>query len=139
MSDDVRRILAMVSEGKITVDEGEKLISALGSGASDGKAPQGERPMPKFLKIDARSSGGDKEDSVRVRVPLGLIRAGMKMRGLVPERARGRINDRLREKGIDVDLFEMSEGDFDGFIRVLSEIEIEADDGDSDRVSVRLE
>jgi len=134
MSDETRRILAMVAEGRISAEEGERLLEALGP----SRPEPSERPMPKFLKIEARSSGDGKEDALRVRVPLALIRAGLKMRGLVPEAARGRINDRLKEKGIGVDLFAMSEGEIDEVIRMLSEVEIEASD-DDDRLSVRLE
>jgi len=141
MSEDTRRILAMVAEGRIGVEEGERLIAALaaqGAEAAEEPAP-GARPVPKFLKIDAQSPGKGTGESVRVRIPLGLIRAGLKMRGLVPEAARGRINASLREKGLDLDLFEMSEGDIDRFVRVLGEVELEADGGNGDKVSIRLE
>jgi len=134
MSEDSRRILRMVAEGKISVDEGERLLAALGDTGSDTGGP-----APKYLKIQANSSGSGKDDSFRLRVPLSLIRAGMKMRGLVPEKARNEVNEKLREKGIEIDLFEMSERDIDGMIRMLAEVEVDAESGGGDRFSVRLE
>lgn len=63
-----------------------------------------------------------------MRIPLSLLRAGMRMRALVPEEARERIAAALREKGVDADMFELPEDRIDDFIRALADLEFEAGD-----------
>ena len=109
MSDETKRVLEMVAAGKITVDEGERLLGVLGAGQSAPPPAEAERPVPRFLKMEAGATGKDgKDEGFRLRVPLDLLRAGIKMRALIPETKRDKINEKLREKGIEGDVFEMS-------------------------------
>ncbi len=132
MSDETKRVLEMVAAGKITVDEGERLLGVLGAGQSASPLPpEAERPVPRFLKMEAGATGKDgKDEGFRMRVPLDLIRAGIKMRALIPKAKRDKINEKLREKGIEDDVFEMSNDQIDTLIRSLGELELEAGDGD---------
>ena len=132
MSSETKRVLEMVGAGKITVDEGERLLGVLGAGqAASPPLAEAERPAPRFLIMEAGATGKDgKEEGFRMRVPLDLIRAGVKMRALIPETKRDKINEKLREKGIKGDVFEMSEDEIDALIRSLGELEMEAGDGD---------
>ena len=132
MSHETKRVLEMVAAGKISVDEAERLLAALGTGQSVSPPPaEGDRPTPRFLKMEAGSTGKDgKDEGFRLRVPLDLLRAGIKMRALIPETKREKIIEKLREKGIKVDFFEMSEDEIDALIRSLGELEMEAGDGD---------
>jgi polyhydroxyalkanoate synthesis regulator phasin len=128
MSDETIRVLEMVAAGKITADEGERLLAGLAAGQSappDGK----EKSAPRFLKMVARSIDEDgKDEGFRMQVPLDLLRAGIKMRALIPEKKREKINEKLKEKGIEGDIFEMSDDQINTLIRSLCEIEMEAAD-----------
>jgi polyhydroxyalkanoate synthesis regulator phasin len=131
MSNETKRVLEMVAAGKITADEGERLLGALGAGQPAPPPVEAERPVPRFLKMEAGATGKDgKDEGFRLRVPLDLLRAGIKMRALIPETKREKIIEKLREKGIKVDVFEMSEDEIDALIRSLGELEMEAGDGD---------
>ncbi len=131
MSDETKRVLEMVAAGKITVDEGERLLGALGAGPSAPPPPEAERPVPRFLKMEAGGTDKDGNDEgFRMRVPLDLIRAGIKMRALIPKTKRDKINEKLREKGIEGDVFEMSSDQIDTLIRSLGELELAAGDSD---------
>jgi len=81
-------------------------------------------PIRHFLKIEAGKGG--KEEGLLMRVPLGLIRAGTKMRALILRKERGKINQKLKKKGIVGDIFEMSDNQIDDLIRNLGELEIKA-------------
>lgn len=130
MSDEAKRVLEMVAAGKITVDEGERLLAALGS-RQPALTDDSEHPTPRFLKMEAVAVGDDgKDEGFRMRVPLDLIRAGIKMRALIPKNKRDKINEKLKEKGIEDDIFEMSNDQINTLIRSLTEIEIEGSDGD---------
>jgi hypothetical protein len=131
MSSETKRVLEMVGAGKITVDEGERLLDALGAGQTAPPPLEAGRPLPRFLKMEAGATGKDgKDEGFRMRVPLDLLRAGIKMRALIPETKRDKINEKLREKGIEGDIFEMSDDQIDTLIRSLGELEIEAGDGE---------
>lgn len=133
MSEETRRVLEMVAAGRITVDEGERLLAALRAGQAEPQpvTAEAESPPPRFLKMEAVGSGKDgKEEGFRLRVPLELLRAGIKMRALIPESKRDRINQKLREKGVEGDIFEMSDEQIDTLIRSLGELEMEAGDGE---------
>jgi hypothetical protein len=131
MSDETKRVLEMVAAGKITVDEGERLLGALGAGSSAPLPPEADRPVPRFLKMEAGGTDKDGNDEgFRMRVPLELIRAGIKMRALIPKTKRDKINEKLREKGIEGDVFEMSSDQIDTLIRSLGELELAAGDSD---------
>lgn len=133
MTDETKRILKMVANGKITVNEGERLLAALrAGGAESAEAPKAaNRPAPRYLMLEGMGIGKDGEnEGFRMRLPLNLLRAGMKMRALIPEAKRNMINEKLRQKGIEGDVFNMSEEQIDAFVQSLSELEFEAGDSE---------
>ncbi len=52
------------------------------------------------------------------------------MRALIPEKKQDKINKKLKEKGIEGDIFDMSDDQINTLIKILCELEIEAGDGD---------
>src|ERR1700722_19618838 len=92
-----RRILQMLSECKINADEAERLIAALenepgGAPRRDGVPPS--RPA-KYLRVmvdtdDHTTPGG--QTKVNVRVPMQLLRAGVRLSALIPPVARDEVN-----------------------------------------------
>ncbi|MDH3229280.1 MAG: hypothetical protein OEN55_05775 [Alphaproteobacteria bacterium] len=132
MSDDARRILEMLSEGAISVDEAERLLAALagapGPVVETPDRPRDREPLPRYLHIVGLAGGAGAEEGFRLRIPLGLLRAGISMRGFVPEEAREQISEKLREKGIEADLFQLPEDRIDEFILALADLEFEAGD-----------
>jgi hypothetical protein len=97
MSDYRREILEMLAAGKITADEAERLIAAFEShpasgdggngGAGSAAAPAKARPKYLRVQVEADESmtglkGG--ATTVNVRVPMQLLRAGVRLAGSVP-------------------------------------------------------
>jgi len=70
-SDEISKILNMVKEGKITVEEGEKLILALITSNTQGK-----NKKAKALRIMAVKNGR----KANIRIPLFFIRLWLKFR-----------------------------------------------------------
>lgn len=132
MDDDARRILELLSEGAISVDEAERLLAALkGTAGAVVEAPvrrEDRKPPPRYLHIVGLAGGGDAEEGFRMRIPLSLLRTGIGLRGFVPEDARRRISAKLREKGIEADVFELPEDGVDELILALADLEFEAGD-----------
>jgi len=135
MSDERRKILEMLSQGKITVEEAEKLLSAVGE-TGESVLPAQSKKVPKYLKVDVNSNNGDK---VNVRVPLQLIKAGMKLKSLIPENAQIQITEKLGEKGIHIDLEKMKPEDLDELLVALQELNVDVDSQNGDKVRVYCE
>ena len=137
--DSRRRVLDLLSEGKISVDEAERLLSLAGNASSrhlerdTGRENETTHP-PKYLRVvvEPGSQAGAEESGERVnlRVPMALIRAGMRLPALIPGGVADKVNEALRENGIDLDVRRLDGDELDELISTLSELEIEVENGE---------
>jgi hypothetical protein len=133
MSDNKRRILDMLEAGKINAEEAMKLLSAI----EDGDRESGENKLSAFKKFkylhvivdNPHKEGSDKPEKVNVRVPVSLIRAGMKFTSLIPHDVGDHIEGALREKGINFNLKNIKDEDIEELINALRELEVDIDGG----------
>jgi hypothetical protein len=129
MSEEQRRVLTMLSEGKIGVDDAQRLLAALDSGP--GQPPAGGAaavPAPasrRFLRVHIDAQ--DDHAKIDVRVPLQVLRAGVRLTSLLPSQARARIDQALSEQGIGVDLSQLKPDNIDEFIAALGESTVDID------------
>ncbi|MBD3412898.1 MAG: hypothetical protein GF421_00505 [Candidatus Aminicenantes bacterium] len=126
MNEERKKILEMLSEGKISVDEAEKLLEAVSLNQKEStgiKDPTGTKTL-KYLRvmIEPKEKGGDR---VNIRVPLNLIRAGLKWASFIPKEAQEKVDEALTEKGLDLNFKNMSKEDIEEFIRTLDELEVD--------------
>ena len=146
MSDNKKRILDMLADNKISVDEAQRLLSLVEPEANSearmsGGASEEKRNL-KYLHVvvqpGAEAGPGDKAQRVNIRVPIALIRAGMKLTSLIPGNASNKVNEALREKGIDFDLRNLKTEDLEELVDALSELEVDVQDG-KEKVRVYVE
>ncbi|HEY55231.1 MAG TPA: DUF2089 domain-containing protein [Dehalococcoidia bacterium] len=145
MSDSQKKILDMLAKKKISVDEAQRLLSLVGSeeggGAKSGGASRPKRDA-KYLRIVIQPNPGADDDAdvarVNVRVPVTLIRAGMKFTSLIPEDASEQVNEALRKKGIDFDVRNLKEEDLEELLEALSDLEVDVQKG-KEKVHVYVE
>ncbi len=136
MNEHRRQILQMLSEGKISADEAERLISALEAGSSASPSPGASdsptKARPKYLRVqvDAEDDGHDGPTKVNVRVPMQLLRAGVKLAGLIPQQALNRANVAIHEKGIPFDLSQIKPENLEELIDQLSDLSVDVDQSD---------
>ena len=112
MTDNQKRILEMLAEKKITVDEAEKLLTLIVSRESTGDrlhdTVADRKQPPKYLRVvvqpGSEGGSGHHAERVNIRVPMNLIRAGMKLTSLIPAHAADTVNEAMKEKGVDFDL-----------------------------------
>ncbi|NTU72119.1 MAG: DUF2089 domain-containing protein [Coriobacteriia bacterium] len=143
MSEDRSRILNMLAEGKVTAEEAERLLDALDSrtGASTdaGSSPIKGDPsplleaLPKFLYVKVNSENGD---TVDVKIPIALVRSGLKLTSLIPPQAMDQINDSMSEHGMSIDFSNLKPEDIDELVQALREMEISVDSANGDKVRV---
>lgn len=142
MTEERRRILNMMAEGKLNAMEAEALLDALGSNNSALQvvAPPAPKPVasPKYLRVLVEGHMDGKPNKVNVRVPFELIRAGMRLAALLPAVAYEPVNRALKENGIELDVSKLRAEDLEGLVAHLQELQVDVDDG-NDKVRVFCE
>lgn len=139
MNEERRKILDMLAQGKITVDEADKLLAAIGetgpaTGAAAGTEGSGGRAW-KYLRVQVEPGpGSEKGDRVNIRVPFKLIRAGLKFAAFIPREAHDKINQAFREKGMDIDLARITPQDLEEIVANLDDMTVEVDGRDKVRI-----
>ncbi len=132
MGSDRRKILEMLHEGSISTDDAECLIDALGPGYSGPSESGTQSPAPtprKYLRVvvEAIEEGHSKATNVNVRVPLQLLRAGVRLTSFLPQEARWEVERALSESGINLDLDRLKPEHIDELIEALSETVVDID------------
>ncbi len=134
MSNEKKRILEMLSKKKITIDEAERLLTALGGSPGAGTEPSG-KAHPKYLRVQVEPVGPQSEgDRVNIRVPMNLIRAGLKWVSFIPKEVQGKMKTAFIEKGIDVDFNKLKAEDLEELVRNLNDLQVEVDGRDKVRI-----
>jgi hypothetical protein len=143
MTEHRREILEMLATGKITPDEADRLLAALDkgqpAGSSAAPAEPGSRPQPKYLRVLVEAEEEkDGPVKVNVRVPMQLLRAGVRLASLIPAQARDQVNDAMREKGVVLDLNQIKPENLEELINQLNDLTVDFDQG-SNKVRVFCE
>ncbi|HLY04396.1 MAG TPA: hypothetical protein VKR31_01500 [Rhizomicrobium sp.] len=130
MNEHRRKILDMLAEGKISADEAERLLAALDRIPPAVSTTAAARPNPKYLRVVVDTDEGlvgDTTTKVNIRVPLQLLRAGVRLAGLIPMEARGHVNDALREKGIAFDISQLKPENLEALIAQINDLSVDID------------
>ena len=134
MNEQRRQVLQMLAEGKITADEAEQLIDALGREQPESPPGAASRPKarPKYIRVVMvdNSSAGE-PSQINVRVPLQLLRAGVRLTSLIPPQALTKINAELDKKGVPIDLTQLKPQDIEELIDQLDEVTVDINDPDT--------
>jgi hypothetical protein len=65
---------------------------------------------------------------VNIRVPVQLLRAGVKLASLIPAQARDEVNDAMRERGVHFDLSQIKPENLEELIDQLNDLTIDVDE-----------
>lgn len=149
MTDEHKRILQMVADGKISAADAERLIDAIDEPATPpSDSGGGLKAKPRYLRINvkkrvpwtdtssdqARGTWGwpgfgakpDNKD-VNIRVPLAIVRSGMRLAAMIPG-LEGR-SAKLRNRGIEVDLSKLDPEAIESMLDEMGELNIDVDSG----------
>ena len=145
MNEHRRQILEMLAQGKISADEAERLISAVEqppAHSADSDATSAGKTRPKYVRVqvDSEEDGGhDGPTKVNVRVPMQLLRAGVKLAGLIPPRALDRANQAIHDKGIPFDLSQVKPENLEELVEQLNDLTVDVDQKEANsKVKVRV-
>jgi len=138
MSEETRKVLEMLAEGKITTGQADKLLEKLTSSASSQTPPAEKREesseaaakRPRFLRIIVDKPG---QDQVNIRMPLSFTRTGSRLLAVLPPR----VTEKLADLGID--LSALASGDDKEWAEAIENANINIQKGDGRKVQVFCE
>ena len=141
-----RQILDMLADGKITADEAERLLGLIetpgGGGSRSTEAGETRKSPPRYLRVVVEpgpdASDEQNRERVNVRIPMAMIRAGVKLAALIPTHALDKVNEKLQKKGIGVDLSNLKAEGLEELLEAMADMEIDVQDG-KQQVRVYLE
>jgi hypothetical protein len=139
MSEDRKRILTMLAEGKVTADEADRLLDALSrtpAALPRSGATVGHNAAPKYFRVEVDAHDDDDGPTkVNVRIPMQLLRAGVRLSALIPPRAREEVNAAMAREGIAFDVNQLKPENLEELIEHLSDFQV---DVDNERAKVRV-
>ena len=143
MTENRRQVLDMLAQGKITVEEAERLLSLVdqparadGGGAENGDA---RKPVPKYLRVVIGDGGDAQSNQVNIRVPMALFRAGVRLVSVLPSDATSKINEKRKEKGIPIDLGKIKGEDLEDLVNSLSDFQVDVQGDGKEKVRIYVE
>jgi hypothetical protein len=153
MNDNRRQILEMLAAGKITADEAERLLVALDpettpavgrttSNAGNGQQPNAPRTHAKYLRVlveaDEEMTGLKGPTTVNVRVPLQLLRAGVRLAALIPQQAHNQLDQAFSSHGVPLTLSQIKPENLEELIDHLEDLTVDVDGKDGNKTRVRV-
>ena len=136
MKEETRKVLEMLSQGKVSVLEAEQLLSAVD--ISSAQASDEKKPEPKYFRIlvNKPAREGKKAEAVNIRVPMTVVRGGLRLGALVP----GMLNNKKIQlgNGNELDLSKLTYTDLEAMIKDIGELTVDVDGGDA-TVRIRCE
>jgi hypothetical protein len=136
MNNDRRSVLQMLADGKISADEAERLINAMEGAGSAPRSPDGpskghNKPPPKYLRVSVDATDDDGPTKVNIRVPMALLRAGVRLTSLIPPGARDQVNAELAKNGVPFDIGQLKPENLEELISHLDDFSVDVDSTDA--------
>ncbi len=133
MNEERRKVLDMLSEGKITAEEAERLLEVLedqANSSTDLKTSNSALPRYLYVQVDPKEGVKDSEQ-VKITVPLTLLKAGISLLSLLPKKARDDVEQVMDDKGFDFDFSNLKPEEMDALVTALEELEVNVDTPDT--------
>jgi len=150
MNENRRQILEMLAAGKITADEADKLLAALepATNATAGEAggvPSASaaasastvKARAKYLRVLVEANEKDKPTTVNVRVPMQLLRAGVRLASLIPKQAHDEFDEALNRHGVPITLSQIKPENIEELIDHLEDLSVDVD-AKEEKAKVRI-
>ena len=141
MVDERRRILNMLAEGKISASDADGLLAAMADTETPPPVTEvkpAASKSPKYLRVQVEEHDGDRSH-VNIRIPLTLIRAGVRLTALLPAGLHDQINKALKESGVDFDISKVKRENLEELVEHLAELTVDVDGGNGDKVRIYCE
>ncbi len=141
MFESKKKVLELLADKKISVDEAIKLLALVDQPETGHQeAVEGVliKKKPRYLRVVVEPMAGSSSprdyDRVNVRVPMSLIRAGVKFSSLIPHDAADKVDGALKEKGINFSMRNIKDEDIEQLVEALGELEVNVEGKETVRV-----
>jgi hypothetical protein len=133
MSEETRKVLEMLSSGKISVAEAEQLLRAVDTATQTEKSGE-----PRYFRILVNKAAreGKKAENVNIRVPMTVVRGGLRLSAFFPGML-GKKKIQL-DNGTELDLSKIHYTDLEAMIKDIGELTVDVD-GEDAQVRIRCE
>jgi len=135
MNDNRLQVLQMVAAGQVSAEEADRLISALDrpptAPAARTAEVAGGKPRHLRIFVDGHGTDGDGPTKVNIRVPLQLLRAGVRLASLIPSGAKDQINAALHKHGVPLDVTALRPEDLDDLVVQLADLTIDVEENET--------
>jgi hypothetical protein len=134
MSEETRKVLEMLSNGKVSVQEAEQLLQAV---TAPSQSTDEKRVEPRYFRIlvNKPAREGKKAEAVNIRVPMTVVRGGLRLGSLFPGMlAKKKVQ---LANGSELDLSKVTYTDLEAMIKDIGELTVDVD-GDA-QVRIRCE
>jgi len=149
MNENRRQILEMLAAGKINADEAERLLNALESESTastsefSGKtAGATVKTRAKYLRVlveaDESMTGMKGQTTVNVRVPMQLLRAGVRLASLIPAQAHQQFDQALNQHGVPLTLSQIMPENLEELIDHLDDLTVDVNGNEGSATKVRV-
>jgi hypothetical protein len=155
MNENRRQILEMLAAGKITAEEAERLLTALepGSPSNAGEFSGATRGVngsngaavkihAKYLRVlveaDETMTGMKGSTTVNIRVPMQLLRAGVRLASLIPTQAHDQFDEALSKHGVPITLSQIKPENLEELIDHLEDLIVDVDGKEGTTTKVRV-
>ncbi len=149
MNENRRQILEMLAAGKLTADEAERLLAALDSGpagefsgSTKGSNGATVKTRAKYLRVlveaDESMTGMKGNTTVNVRVPMQLLRAGVRLASLIPQQAHEQLDQALSKHGVPITLSQIKPENLEELIDHLEDLTVDVTGTDGNMTKVRV-
>ncbi len=148
MNENRRQILEMLAAGKITTDEAERLLAALEPEPVvtefTGRTTNGAtvKTRAKYLRVlveaDESMTGMKGQTTVNVRVPMQLLRAGVRLASLIPAQAHEHLDEALNRHGVPLTLSQIKPENLEELIDHLEDLTVDVDGKEGNATKVRV-
>jgi hypothetical protein len=152
MNDNRRQILEMLAAGKITADEAERLLAAIepepaatefngripGNGAADTPVKTRAKYIRVLVEADEQMTGMKGPTTVNVRVPMQLLRAGVRLASLIPKQAHDQLDEALNRHGIPLTLSQIKPENLEELMDHLEDLTVDVEGKEGNNTKVRV-
>ena len=163
MNENRRQILNMLAANKITAEEAERLLTALeagdrpaqgtpfggvasgfspGNGSGNGSRTEPSKSHARYLRVLVEAQEGidgkKGPTSVNIRVPMQLLRAGVRLASLIPAQAHQHLDEALSQHGVPLTLSQIKPENLEELIDHLEDLTVDVDGKDGNKTRVKV-
>jgi hypothetical protein len=131
MNEQRKAILDMLAEGKITADEAERLLTAVEPAEPAPGTAARAKGKSKYLRLVVEYNENGEPGRVNIRVPIALLRAGVRLTALVPPQALEKANAEMAKNGVPFDLTQLKPDELEELVNHLDEVTVDIDSSDA--------